>query len=79
MPLFSFLEFQDINLTSAEQSGDLRKLNPSLRWHRPGISSCPGGVGVLTRSQEVAWWCTESTGGHSGRDQVCVPFQLFIP
>lgn len=28
MPLFSFLEFQDINFTSAEQRGDTEKLNP---------------------------------------------------
>ena len=44
MPLFSFLEFQDINFTSAEQRRDIWKLNPSSPCHRWGTPGCPRGV-----------------------------------
>lgn len=53
MPLFSFLEFQDINFTSAEQRRDIWKLNPSSHWHSDiSTPGCPRGLAATGQFTE---------------------------
>lgn len=68
MPLFSFLEFQDINLTSAEQRGDTRKLNLSSPWDQLGTPSCPRGVGAAEMPIEGGLTVCREHRSHSYRD-----------